>query len=230
MRRRLPPGVTLPTEHRWPASVRAGGLVLRPLSRTDERDWQAVRIGNIGWLSEWDATSPPGTGRAVTFAQMVARHRKAGRDDHSLPWVLAWDEGWPERPARDKEARMIGQVTVSGITFGSALMANIGYWIDRDQAGRGLMPAAIALATDYCFQVLGLHRVEINIRPENAPSLRVVQKLGFRDEGRRERLLHISGAWQDHASFAITTDEVPHGLLNRYLVGGPLPTARKRLG
>ena len=50
---------------------------------------------------------------------------------------------------------------------------------------------AVALATDHCFSAVGLHRIEINIRPENAASLRVVQKLGFRPEGLRERYLHI---------------------------------------
>jgi ribosomal-protein-alanine N-acetyltransferase len=59
--------------------------------------------------------------------------------------------------------------------------------------------------------------MEINIRPENGPSLRVVEKLGFRDEGLRPRYLHINGDWADHRSFALTAEEVPGGLLNRWL-------------
>ena len=51
---------------------------------------------------------------------------------------------------------------------------------------------------------LGLHRVEVNIRPENVASLAVVRKLGFRDEGLRARYLHINGAWRDHRTFALT--------------------------
>jgi ribosomal-protein-alanine N-acetyltransferase len=86
----------------------------------------------------------------------------------------------------------------------------------RPVAGRGIVPTAVALATDHCFEVLGLHRVEVNIRPENAPSLRVVAKLGFRDEGLRERYLHIGDEWCDHRSFALTTEDVPEGLLNRW--------------
>jgi len=83
-------------------------------------------------------------------------------------------------------------------------------------AGRGVIPTAVALATDHCFDVLGLHRVEINIRSENGPSLRVVAKLGFRDEGVRERFLHIAGTWRDHRTFALTAEEVPGGLLARW--------------
>jgi [ribosomal protein S5]-alanine N-acetyltransferase len=69
---------------------------------------------------------------------------------------------------------------------------------------------------DYCFSALRLHRIEIAIRPENAASLRVVAKLGFRPEGLRPRYLHIDGEWRDHLVFALNAEEVPEGLLKRW--------------
>ena len=63
---------------------------------------------------------------------------------------------------------------------------------------------------------MGLHRIEINIRPENAASLRVVEKLGFRFEGMRLRYLHIDGDWRDHSTYALCADEVPGGVLARW--------------
>ena len=105
--------------------------------------------------------------------------------------------------------RLVGQLTVGGITWGSLCSAHMGYWVDARVAGRGVMPTAVALAVDHCFQVLGLHRIEVNIRPENAACLRVVEKLGFRDEGLRQGYLHIDGQWRDHRSFALTAEEVP---------------------
>ena len=102
------------------------------------------------------------------------------------------------------------------MTWGSLCSAHIGYWVDSRIAGRGVMPTAVALATDHAFAKVGLHRIEVNIRPENAASLRVVEKLGFRDEGVRKALLHIDGAWRDHRSFALTAEEVPGGLLARW--------------
>ena len=83
------------------------------------------------------------------------------------------------------------------------MMATLGYWVDQARAGQGIAPTAVAMATDHCFRTLGLHRMEINIRPENGPSLRVVEKLGFRDEGYRPRFLHINGEWADHRTFAL---------------------------
>jgi ribosomal-protein-alanine N-acetyltransferase len=73
------------------------------------------------------------------------------------------------------------------------------------------------MATDHCFREVGLHRVEVNIRPENTASLRVVEKLGFRSEGLRERYLHIDGDWRDHLTFALCAEDVPDGLLPRWL-------------
>lgn len=78
------------------------------------------------------------------------------------------------------------------------------------------MPTAVALVSDHCFRTVGLHRIEVCIRPENGPSRRVVEKLGFREEGLRPRYLHIDGAWRDHLVFALTAEEVPEGLLGRW--------------
>ena len=75
------------------------------------------------------------------------------------------------------------------------------------------MPLALAAACDHAFIALGLHRVEVNIRPENSASLRVVEKLGFRDEGMRLRYLHIAGDWRYHRSFALTTEDLGHSSL-----------------
>jgi L-amino acid N-acyltransferase YncA len=83
-------------------------------------------------------------------------------------------------------------------------------------AGRGIIPGALALAVDHCFQAIGLHRIEVNVRPENAPSRRVAEKLGFRDEGIRRAFLHIDGGWRDHVSYAITAGEVPEGMISRW--------------
>jgi ribosomal-protein-alanine N-acetyltransferase len=92
----------------------------------------------------------------------------------------------------------------------------VGYWIDEAVAGRGVAPTALAMAIDHCFMVVGLHRVEASIRPENHASRRVVEKLGFREEGLRRRYLHIDGAWRDHLCYALTAEEARGGVLTRW--------------
>lgn len=207
--------VRLPARHVWPVTLRWGALVLRPMARADQAAWQAVRQRNRAWLSQWDATSPTGA-RPVGFREVVARQRKGAKEGYSVPWVLGWDEGWPVDPAPDRHAKLIGQVTIANIVYGAGQFASIGYWIDEQYAGRGLMPTAVALATDYAWRVIGLHRIEIGMRPENAKSRSVVTKLGFRYEGVRPRFLHIDGAWRDHDIYALNAEEVPEGLLARW--------------
>ena len=74
----------------------------------------------------------------------------------------------------------------------------------------------MALAIDHCFLAVGLHRIEIAIRPENSNSLRVVEKLEIPEVGYAPRFLHIDGDWRDHRLYAITKEDVPFGLLKRY--------------
>ena len=95
-----------------------------------------------------------------------------------------------------------------GIDWGSLRSASAGYWVAESCAGQGIVPFALAAACDHAFLVLGLHRVEVNIRPENTASLRVVEKLGFREEGLRRHYLHIDGKWRDHRSFALTSEDL----------------------
>ncbi|WP_285240680.1 GNAT family protein [Pseudarthrobacter sp. MEB009] len=195
----------------WPVTLECDDLVLRPIRYRDKKEWTAVRGRNNEWLAPWEASNPAPGGGLPDYRQMVRSLNSQAAAATALPFVIA------ERSVPGGPAAIVGQLTVSSIVWGSAMMATLGYWVDQDRAGRGIAPTAVALATDHCFRTLGLHRMEINIRPENGPSLRVVEKLGFRDEGYRPRYLHINGEWADHRTFALTSEEVPEGLLHRWL-------------
>jgi len=194
----------------WPVQLRAdipsGTVVLRPLRESDRANWVRIRAANHNWLSPWEATSPVPlpTQQPTTFRRYLREMEREARAGQLLPFAVEFN------------GDLVGQLTVSGIQYGSLWSGSIGYWISQHVAGRGIMPTAVALATDYSFETLGLHRIEINIRPENNPSLRVVSKLGFRDEGVRRSYLHIQGKWCDHRTFALVSDDIPEGVLNRF--------------
>ena len=194
----------------WPVTLESDDVILRPIRHRDRREWTEVRSRNARWVGPWEATNPVPGGAPPTYGDMVRSLNRQAQQDSALPFLITERADPARRPA------IVGQLTVSTIVWGSARMATLGYWVDQARAGRGIVPTAVALATDHCFSALGLHRMEINIRPENGPSLRVVEKLGFRDEGLRLRYLHIDGQWADHRSFALTAEEVPEGLLNRW--------------
>src|SRR3712207_4041549 len=198
----------------WPVVLEEGDVRLRPLRRRDAKAWLALRAVNARWLERWEASSPvPTEGPAPTFGEFVRMLSAQARQGTALPFAVAY---------RDQ---LVGQLTVSSIVYGALRSASIGYWVSQHAAGHGVIPTSVALATDHCFGALGLHRVEVNIRPENGPSLRVVEKLGFRDEGLRERYLHINGTWCDHRTFALTVEDVPGGLLQRWRASRPQPAS-----
>lgn len=191
----------------WPATLREGLVGLRPMRARDGREWSAVRLANQDWLAPWE---PGGdlpwseVNSAGGFAFRLRQLRRQSRRGETLPWLITYGE------------RIAGQLTIGNIVRGSAQHGYAGYWVDGRLAGRGIMPTALALGIDHCFRAVGLHRVEINIRPENVASRRVVAKLGIREEGRHERYLFIDGEWRDHIGYAITAEEVPDGLLARW--------------
>ena len=135
---------------------------LRPLSSKDREDWRRTRRANAAWLVRWDATAPSRShAQPRSFSSMVRQMRTEARAGRQLPFAVEYD------------GRFVGQVTVSNIVRGSAQFASIGYWIDQAFAGRGIIPRAVAMAIDHSFGPVGLHRIEVAIRPENVSSLRV---------------------------------------------------------
>lgn len=105
---------------------------------------------------------------------------------------------FPRAPAPADQP--LGFVGVSTIVRGAFLSCHLGYEIDGAVGGRGLMTEAAGAVVDWVFAALGLHRIEANIMPRNARSIRVAAKLGFLWEGRSPRYLRIAGAWEtlDH--------------------------------
>ena len=199
--------------HRWPVTLRHGSVILAPVRQRNRAAWERVRRANQGWLRPWEATLPSGSATGPSsYPGLVRSLTRQAKEGRLLPWLVWYQDATDPRA----EAHLVGQLTVSGIVGGSASWGQIGYWIDQRWAGRGIIPAAVALAVDYCFDVVGLHRIEVAIRPENERSLRVVEKLGFRPEGLRPRYLHIDGDWRDHLVFALTAEEVPLGLLHQW--------------
>jgi ribosomal-protein-alanine N-acetyltransferase len=181
-----------------------GPVTIRPIRLRDARALERELLDNRGWLRKWEASNPhaPMSFDVRSGIRSLQANARAG---FGLPFVIEY------------EGQFAGQLNVSSITYGSLSSATIGYWVSERFAGKNATPTAVALATDYCFFQVGLHRMEICIRPENAASLRVVEKLGFRYEGLRRRYIHINGDWRDHFCFGLLAEEVPTGVLRRWL-------------
>jgi [ribosomal protein S5]-alanine N-acetyltransferase len=186
-----------------------GPVLLRPYRRRDARAWAEARRANQEWLAPWEPT-PYGSGNELNspaaFRAVHAELRRAARLGTAMPFAVCLN------------GELVGQLTLGNIVRRAFCSGYAGYWIDSRAAGRGVIPTALALAVDHAFVSGGLHRIEVNIRPENVPSRRVVEKLGFRQEAYHPRYLHIDGAWRDHIGYAVTVEDVAAdgGLLARW--------------
>jgi ribosomal-protein-alanine N-acetyltransferase len=118
------------------------------------------------------------------------------------------------------DGEFCGQLTIGNVTHGALRSAWIGYWVASAHTGKGVATAALALGTDHCFGAVHLHRVEATVRPENAASRRVLEKVGFREEGLLRRYLDVDGAWRDHLLYAITAEEVSGSLTSTLISRG----------
>jgi len=182
---------------RWPVKISGENIYLQPLRFRDHGRWNTLRAENRQWLAPWEATVPV-IGRMddeskefelPSFFQMIRHVNREARNGRSFSFAV-----WHER-------NLIGQISLGGVIFGALRAGHIGYWIDRNYINRGYMTQAVELVTDFAFNSLILHRIEINLRPENIASRRVAEKAGYIFEGERARYLHIDGNWRDHICF-----------------------------
>ena len=171
-----------------------------------------MRTANERWLTPWEpsgsAAWPERHTPAVYRAMRRANSRRA-RAGTSLPFAIRYD------------GRLVGQVTVDNIVRGALRSGHLGYWVDSAVAGRGVGSLAVALVCDHAFGPVGLHRLQADIRPENGPSRRLVERLGFREEALFRAYLDIDGEWRDHLGYALLAGEVPGGVLARWRALSP---------
>lgn len=97
-----------------------------------------------------------------------------------------------------KGGEIIGMVGLNSIVYGTFCSCFLAYKVDERYRGQGLIPEGVKAISEIAFTQMGLHRIEANIMPRNAPSLRVVEKLGFENEGLSRSYLKINGVWEDH--------------------------------
>lgn len=176
---------------------------VRPLRLRDWRQLEAILQAERKWLEPWEATVPGGS-RFLDVKGMVRNLLRQHRDGSAIAAIIEY------------RGKMVGQLNVANILYGSVSSGSIGYWVSEKCAGKGITPAAVALIVDYMFIRMALHRAEIAIRPENKASLRIVEKLNFRHEGTKQRYIHIDGDWRDHEIFALTREEAKGGVLAKF--------------
>jgi ribosomal-protein-alanine N-acetyltransferase len=104
--------------------------------------------------------------------------------------------------------RAIGNIAFNNIVRGAFQSCHLGYQLDEREVNQGFITEALRRAIDYAFDDMKLHRIEANVMPRNLRSRRVVEKLGFAEEGLAKQYLKINGVWEDHIHYVLLNDAV----------------------
>jgi len=176
-------------------------VYLRYPQFSDYAAWAMVRGASREFLTPWEPSWAPDELTRTAFRRRLRRYETEIRNDVSYPFFVF----------RNSDDALIGGCTLSNVRRGVCQSASIGYWIGTSYARQGYMTDAVRAILPFVFDVLGLHRLEAACIPGNEPSRRLLQKLGFREEGRSRSYLQINGEWRDHVLFALLEDERPVG-------------------
>jgi len=162
---------------------------------------------------------PPSAADAEEFIGAVRASRPLHGRWLQPPDTPAMFAAFLKRAAKEDQAsylirhrgcgRLVGYVNVNNIVRGPLQSGYLGYGAFASHAGRGLMTEGLRAVLDIAFGQLGLHRVEANIQPGNARSIRLVLRLGFEREGFSRRYLKIDGDWRDHERYALLAEDWP---------------------
>ena len=172
---------------RTTAETRSAGrprTYLRQVKASDRKELLALTRASRELHYPW--ISPP-----LTSHMFKVYLRRTQRDDHEgfVVCLLETDE-------------IVGVINVNNVIKGAFRSASVGYYASQAHVGRGLMREGLVNVTRLAFGELGLHRIEANIQPANAASIRLVRSCGFHHEGLSPKFLYINGAWRDHERWA----------------------------
>lgn len=178
--------------------IESGAIMLRPPRMGDYEGWVHLRRESREFLAPWEPTWPADDLTRGAYRSRVKRYLRDIREDAGYAFFL-FDA---------RTGRLAGGLTLSNIRRGAAQTASLGYWIGLPFARHGLMTSAVRAVLPFGFENLKLHRIEAACLPSNEPSLRLLRRTGFTEEGFARGYLKIDGVWRDHVLFAMLAGDI----------------------
>ncbi|WP_046727544.1 GNAT family N-acetyltransferase [Streptomyces humi] len=166
-------------------------VILRPLAVGDARALSIAYTVNRSHLEPWEPVRPESFFTVEGQTERIHDLLKQAADGVLLP-LLMESAG---------TGRIVGAITLTGISLGPFCSSYVGYWVAGDQQGRGLATAALERVCGIAREVVGLHRIEASTLIDNTTSQRVLKKCGFETIGDAPQYLHINGEWRDSRLF-----------------------------
>lgn len=180
--------------------IRGEGLYLRASEMRDYVEWAELREKSRSFLTPWEPLWPIDDLTRASFRYRVRRHAEE----------MARDEAYSFFIFREEDDALMGGLSFGHVRRGVSQAATLGYWMGEPYAGKGYMTRAVRAACAYAFEKRGFHRIEAACLPTNEPSKRLLERVGFKQEGYARSYLNINGQWRDHLLYALLeTDPQP---------------------
>jgi len=177
--------------------LRGDGVYLRPATGADYLAWARLREQSRDFLTPWEPIWPIDDLTRTAFRRRLRRQGEEMARDESFAFLI-FDATSDE---------LLGGLTLGGVRRGVSQAATLGYWMGAPHAGKGHMTRAVASVVRFGFGSLRLHRIEAACIPDNAPSIALLERNGFRREGFARAYLKINDAWRDHVLLAVLEGE-----------------------
>ncbi len=185
--------------------IRGEGVYLRLSELRDFPEWATLREKSRAFLTPWEPIWPVDDLTKASFRYRVRRHAEEMYRDEAYSFFIF----------REEDDALLGGLSLGHVRRGVAQAATLGYWMGEPYAGKGYMSAAVRAAMSYAFDKQGLHRIEAACLPNNEPSKRLLERVGFRQEGYARSYLNINGQWRDHLLFALLDSDARPARLPR---------------
>jgi ribosomal-protein-alanine N-acetyltransferase len=180
--------------------IRTRHLTMRAPIATDYAAWAVLRLESREFLTPWE---PSWNEDDLTRNSFRLRVKRAARE-------IATDEAYSLFIFDSHSNVLMGGLTLGLVRRGVAQACTLGYWMGQRHAGKGHMTEAVRGAVRFAFDDLALHRVEAACLPNNEPSKRLLERVGFQREGLARAYLRIAGSWCDHLLYAaLASDRLP---------------------
>lgn len=170
---------------------------LRMPASGDYTEWSRLRAESRHFLRPWEPTWPRDDLTRMAYRRRLRRYYREIRGDEGYAvFVFHRDSG-----------ALVGGITLAHVKRGVTQSCSMGYWAGERFAGKGLMGDAVRAIVPFCFETLGLNRIEAATLPHNERSIRLLKRVGFTEEGYARRFLCIDGAWRDHILFGLVNGD-----------------------
>ncbi|MFZ1813317.1 MAG: GNAT family protein [Rhizobiaceae bacterium] len=182
-------------------AIRGHGLLLRGPEPGDAAQWLQVRSQSSNFLVPWEPEWPRDDLTPAGFRRRLNHYERDWNERKGCTFFLF----------RESDMKLLGGLGFTNMRMGASRSCTLGYWCGVMHAGKGNMSKGVAMALPFAFQTLGMRRVEAACIPGNLRSKKLLERLGFRQEGLLRSYLEINGERRDHLLYALLNDD-PTGI------------------